>query len=80
MQIIYGGMQIVITDAADVLNVSPTYFAGLLDQGKIPFTLVGEDRRVRFEDLLTYRKQRQLERHAALNELVDQAQELDMGY
>lgn len=77
---LYAGMQLVLTDAADVLNVSLEYFACLLDQEKIPFTLVGEDRRVRFEDLLTYRVQREAERQTALDELTAQAQELDMGY
>ncbi len=67
-------------EAADLLNVSPPYLIGLLEEGKIPSRLEGNHRRVRIDDLLVYKRWDEAERLKALGELVAQAQELDMGY
>jgi excisionase family DNA binding protein len=67
-------------EAAMFLNVSRPYLIRMLDDGKIPYHKVGTHRRIKFEDVVTYRDQRKKASHAALQELVDQAQELDMGY
>jgi excisionase family DNA binding protein len=67
-------------EAAMFLNVSRPYLIKILDEGKIPYHKVGTHRRIKFEDVVAYRDQRKKASHAALQELVDQAQELDMGY
>jgi excisionase family DNA binding protein len=67
-------------EAAMFLNVSRPYLIRMLDEGKIPYHKVGTHRRIKFEDVVTYRDRRNKASHAALQELVDQAQELDMGY
>lgn len=67
-------------EAAMFLNVSRPYLVRLLDEGKMPFHKVGTHRRIKFEDVVVYRDRRQKASHDALQELVDQAQELDLGY
>jgi excisionase family DNA binding protein len=66
--------------AADMLNVSRPFLCNLLEAGKIPHRKVGRHRRIRFDDLMEYKKRVNEARARSLDELVAQAQELDMGY
>ena len=67
-------------EAANLLNVSRPFLIKLLEKGKIPFHKVGTHRRIRFIDLLKFKTHADATSHKALDELVKQAQELDMGY
>jgi excisionase family DNA binding protein len=67
-------------EAADFLNVSRPFLVKLLESGKIPFSMVGTHRRVKFTDLEAYRKAAETDRHRAMEELAAQAQELGLGY
>ncbi len=69
-----------VAQVAIALNVSEKYVVGLLDEGKLPFSETTEGRLVTSADLVEYKKQRELRRQAAMDELVAQAQELDLGY
>ncbi|WP_308163321.1 helix-turn-helix domain-containing protein [Nocardia alni] len=62
--------------AADMLNVSRPYVIGLLEEGEIPFRLVGRHRRIRFDDLKTYQQQREIKSREAADELTALGQEL----
>ena len=66
--------------AADILNVSRPYLNKILDLGEIAHRKVGRNRRIKFSDLMEYKKSQEQKSKAALQELADQAQELDMGY
>lgn len=53
-------------DAADLLNVSRPFLIKLLEEGMIPFHKVGRHRRVKAEDIFTYKDKRDQERAEAL--------------
>lgn len=67
-------------EAADFLEMSRPSLIKLLDQGEIGFRKVGKHRRIRFLDVAGYKERSMADRHAALDELAQQAQELGMGY
>jgi excisionase family DNA binding protein len=66
--------------AAALLNVSRPYVVKLLDEGKIPSRAVGKYRRVRFDDLMSYKQKDDEARAKILDQLTAEAQELGMGY
>ena len=67
-------------EAANVLYVSLPYLINLLESGEIPFRQIGRHRRILFQDVIKYKEDIDRKRMETLDELVAQAQELNMGY
>src|SRR5438270_6630401 len=60
--------------AAELMGVSRPYFVKLLEQGPIPFRKVGEQRRVRYWDLVYYLEEYQRDAAAAVSQMTAEAQ------
>jgi excisionase family DNA binding protein len=68
-------------EAADLLGVSRPYLIKLIEQGAVPCALTaGNHRRLRLSDVLTYRRVRDEERRAALDEMSTEAERLGLRY
>lgn len=63
-------MELTTQAAADHLGCSRPHLIKLLESGKIPFTKVGRHRRLRFEDLLSYKKGVSEQRERLLAEMM----------
>src|SRR3954454_648607 len=73
------GREVTTQQAADLLNVSRQYLVRLLDEKRIPFTKTGKHRRLRIEDVLVFKENRDRNRRAGMRELSQLTQELG-GY
>ncbi len=65
-------------EAAELLNLSRPYLIRLLDRGAIPYTRTGTHRRIRFDDLMRYKAERDGAREQALDELTRINQEMGL--
>jgi excisionase family DNA binding protein len=67
-------------EAADLLNVSRPHFIKLLETRALPYHRTGKHRRIRFDDLMKFKAERDQASERAMSELAQQAQELKLGY
>ena len=56
--------------AAELLGCSRPHFVKLLENGAIPFTKIGRHRRVKFEDVINYKKAMKLKQETLLIEMM----------
>jgi excisionase family DNA binding protein len=73
------GKELTTQQAADLLNISRQYLVRLLDEGTLPHTKIGRHRRLKIEDVLSYKEKRGKERRAGLRKLSELTQEFG-GY
>jgi len=64
--------------AAELLGCSRPHLVKLLEEGQIPFTMIGRHRRVRFEDVMGYKRESQKKREDLLTEMMKSDEELGL--
>lgn len=62
-------------EAADFLGISRPTLVKLLEGGKIPYDQPGRHRRILFNDLLAFQQRQHTSRHAALDQMTEDASE-----
>lgn len=62
--------QLTTQRAADILGVSRPFLVRLVENGDIPFHMVGSHRRIYLRDLLEYKKRRDAARHEAIDNMA----------
>jgi excisionase family DNA binding protein len=62
--------QLTTQRAANILGVSRPFLVGVLENGDIPFHMVGSHRRIYLRDLLDYKRRRDAARHEAINSMA----------
>lgn len=70
--------QLTTQQAADLLNISRPYLIRLLEQGAIRYERVGSHRRLKFGDVMAYRRRRAQAEETALDELLESGEELGL--
>lgn len=74
------GKELTTQQAADLLNVSRQYLVRLLEEKRIPFTKTGKHRRLKIEDVLRYKVERDRTRRSKLAEITRLGEEMENGY
>ncbi len=64
--------------AAEILGVSDSYFWDLLDAGKIPYQIVNNCRKIRYQDVMEYKQRTYEEAQKALDEMVAEAEAMGL--
>lgn len=65
-------------EVANILNVSRPHVVKLLDDGQIPFHMVGTHRRVKFSDAQAYREQKRIKSRDLLRRMSEEAQDMEL--
>lgn len=56
--------------AADIIGCSRPYIVKLLEEGKIPFVKIGRHRRIKYQDVIEYRRKMKLEQEKVLTKMM----------
>jgi excisionase family DNA binding protein len=67
--------ELTTVQAAELLNVSRPFLIQLLESNAIPFRKVGKHRRIRMEDVMSYKAEIDRKRELVLDQLAAEAQE-----
>lgn len=80
MTLIPSDSEISTQQAAEILNASRPHIVKLLEKGDIPYRKVGSHRRIKLDDLMSYKSKFEKERRKNLDILAEEAQDLNLGY
>ncbi|WP_396158902.1 helix-turn-helix domain-containing protein [Flavobacterium sp.] len=64
--------------AAELVGCSRPHLVKLLEEGTIPFTMVGRHRRVKFEDVMKFKKEMKLKQEQLLMQIMKSDEELGL--
>lgn len=64
--------------AAEMLGCSRPHLVKLLEQDKLPYTKVGKHRRIKFEDVVRFKKQLKAEQRQHLTDMMNSDEELGL--
>ena len=64
--------------AAEILGCSRPHLVKLLEEGKIAFTKVGKHRRIRFEDVVSYKTKMKAEQKQHIIDIMNADEELGL--
>ncbi len=78
VSIVAGATEMTTQAAAEMLGCSRPYLIKLLEEEKIPFTTVGRHRRIKFEDVINYKKQQKANQKALLIDIMRGDEELGL--
>ncbi|MEG5062357.1 excisionase family DNA-binding protein [Microcoleus sp. B3-A4] len=67
-----------VEEAASLLYVSQEFVVKLLDNGKIPYGKLGNQRRISWAGVIAYKQQRTVKRREILKELAQFSQEEEL--
>ncbi|HBT75829.1 MAG TPA: hypothetical protein DEB39_02645 [Planctomycetaceae bacterium] len=72
--------ELTIREASDILLISEPFLNSLLDADEIPHQKLGNQRRIKSDDLLAFKSERQRLHMEAVDELVEEGQLLNPNY
>jgi excisionase family DNA binding protein len=67
-------------EAANFLNVSRPFVIKEIEQGRLPYRMVGTHRRIAFNDLMQYSEKMRARQQSALDRMAENAHELGLDY
>ncbi|HWB84931.1 MAG TPA: excisionase family DNA-binding protein [Bryobacteraceae bacterium] len=73
VMIVQNQAKLTTIEAASLLGVSRQFLVNLLEQGDIPYHMVGTHRRIYMQDLFRYKAKRDQHRHKVIRELAQRA-------
>ncbi len=79
VRVLRADCELTTQEAADILNLSRPHFVRLLDQGKLPFHMVGTHHRLLLPHVLAYKASRSAKREAAFQVLANEGQKHGLG-
>lgn len=70
--------EVTTQSAAEILGCSRPYLVKLLEEGKIEYTKVGKHRRIKYEDIVDYKKKMKEEQKRRLIEMMHADEDLGL--
>lgn len=70
--------EVTTQSAAEILGCSRPYLVKLLEEGQIEYTKIGKHRRIKYEDVIDYKKKMKEEQKNRLIEMMNKDEELGL--